>query len=63
MTAATSNRACAMMGRWRAPRKPAGSPWAYWQFDSDFTAYDMATDDWVEPILYALVPPQDADKR
>jgi endoglucanase len=31
--------------------------WAYWQFDSDFLAYDMAKDDWVEPILAALVPP------
>jgi endoglucanase len=36
-----------------------GFPWAYWQFDSDFTAYDMTADDWVQPILYALVPPRD----
>jgi endoglucanase len=35
-----------------------GFPWAYWQFDSDFIAYDMTTDDWVQPILYALVPPR-----
>jgi len=36
-----------------------GFAWAYWQFDSDFIAYDMKTDDWVQPILYALVPPHD----
>jgi endoglucanase len=36
--------------------------WAYWQFDSDFVAYDMKTDGWVQPILYALVPPRDAAK-
>ncbi|MBV8971790.1 MAG: glycoside hydrolase family 5 protein [Sphingomonadaceae bacterium] len=29
-------------------------PWAYWQFDSDFVAYDMARDAWVEPIRQAL---------
>ncbi len=34
-----------------------GFPWAYWQFDSDFTAYDIRRDDWVRPILQALVPP------
>jgi endoglucanase len=39
-----------------------GFPWAYWQFDSDFTAYDMTADDWVQPILYALVPPRDQTK-
>ena len=33
-----------------------GWPWAYWQFDSDFIAYDMKTQDWVVPILKALVP-------
>ncbi len=36
-----------------------GFAWAYWQFDSDFIAYDMKADDWVQPILYALVPPHD----
>jgi endoglucanase len=34
-----------------------GFPWAYWQFDSDFIAYDVKTDQWVKPILDALVPP------
>jgi endoglucanase len=33
-----------------------GWPWAYWQFDSDFIAYDMKTQDWVAPIHQALVP-------
>ena len=33
-----------------------GWPWAYWQFDSDFIAYDMKRQSWVEPILKALVP-------
>jgi endoglucanase len=33
-----------------------GWPWAYWQFDSDFIAYDMKTQSWVEPIRKALVP-------
>ena len=36
-----------------------GFAWAYWQFDSDFIAYDMTTDAWVTPVLYALVPPAD----
>ena len=30
--------------------------WTYWQFDSDFIAWDMAKDDWVGPIHSALVP-------
>jgi endoglucanase len=33
-----------------------GWAWAYWQFDSDFIAYDMAKDEWVEPIRKALIP-------
>lgn len=33
-----------------------GWAWSYWQFDSDFVAYDIAKDDWNEPILRALVP-------
>lgn len=34
-----------------------GFPWAYWQFDSDFIAYDVEHDRWVQPILIALIPP------
>ncbi len=33
-----------------------GWSWAYWQFDSDFTAYDMANQRWIAPILHALIP-------
>jgi len=32
-----------------------GWSWAYWQFDSDFVVYDMAKDQWVAPILNALM--------
>lgn len=34
-----------------------GWSWAYWQFDSDFLLWNMAADDWVEPIRDALIPP------
>jgi endoglucanase len=33
-----------------------GWSWAYWQFDSDFILWDMKADQWVEPILHALIP-------
>jgi endoglucanase len=33
-----------------------GWSWAYWQFDSDFVAYDILRERWVEPIYRALVP-------
>lgn len=33
-----------------------GFAWAYWQFDGDFIVWDMARDDWVEPIRNALLP-------
>lgn len=35
-----------------------GWTWTYWQFDSDFLAWDMSKDDWVGPIHSALVPPK-----
>jgi endoglucanase len=28
--------------------------WAYWQFDSDFVAYDVGNDRWVKPVRNAL---------
>lgn len=34
-----------------------GWSWAYWQFDSDFIVYDVAKNQWVEPIHRALIPP------
>lgn len=33
-----------------------GWPWAYWQFDSDFVAFDVKTGQWVRPVLDALIP-------
>jgi len=33
-----------------------GFSWAYWQFDSDFLAWDMQKNGWVEPIHKALIP-------
>jgi endoglucanase len=32
-----------------------GFSWAYWQFDSDFIAYNIDKECWVEPILDALM--------
>lgn len=36
-----------------------GFAWAYWQFDGDFILYDMKKQDWVHPILKALIPNRD----
>jgi len=36
-----------------------GFAWAYWQFDGDFVVWDMKKDDWVRPILKALIPNRD----
>lgn len=33
----------------------SGWSWAYWQFDSDFILWDMKADQWVQPILHALI--------
>ena len=35
-----------------------GWAWSYWQFDSNFIAWDMTADSWVRPIVDALVPPR-----
>jgi endoglucanase len=35
-----------------------GWSWAYWQFDSDFILYDVAKQQWVQPILNTLIPPK-----
>jgi endoglucanase len=32
-----------------------GFSWAYWQFDSDFIAYNIEKESWVRPILNALM--------
>ena len=33
-----------------------GWAWAYWQFDRDFSVYDVDHDQWVQPIHKALIP-------
>lgn len=33
-----------------------GWSWGYWQFDGDLIVFDMKTQQWVEPILRALIP-------
>jgi endoglucanase len=33
-----------------------GWSWAYWQFDGDFILFDIKTNQWVEPILRAIMP-------
>jgi endoglucanase len=33
-----------------------GWAWTYWQFDSDFIVYDIDRNQWIEPILEALIP-------
>ena len=33
-----------------------GWSWSYWQFDSDFIAFDIDHERWVEPIRDALIP-------
>ncbi|MDE2493270.1 MAG: glycoside hydrolase family 5 protein [Alphaproteobacteria bacterium] len=40
-----------------------GFAWAYWQFDPDFKLYDFNTQSWVEPILHALIPPDDGTMK
>ncbi|MGC9952969.1 MAG: glycoside hydrolase family 5 protein [Rhizomicrobium sp.] len=33
-----------------------GIPWVYWQFDYNFNVYDVPKEEWVQPILKALIP-------
>jgi endoglucanase len=35
-----------------------GWSWGYWQFDGDFIVFDMKKQQWVQPILDALIPSQ-----
>jgi endoglucanase len=32
-----------------------GFCWAYWQFDADFIVYNIDKEQWVKPILDALI--------
>jgi endoglucanase len=34
-----------------------GFSWSYWRFEGDFIAFDIGKDQWVAPILHALIPP------
>jgi len=36
-----------------------GFAFAYWQFSSDFILYDFKKQQWVTPILNALIPPKE----
>jgi endoglucanase len=40
-----------------------GFGWAYWQFDSNFIAWDMNRDTWILPIKDALIPRSPAPGR
>jgi endoglucanase len=40
----------------RSEAERHGFGWAYWQFDGDFIVWDMAKQQWVEPIRKALIP-------
>jgi endoglucanase len=33
-----------------------GWSWAYWQFDHDFAAFDTARQNWIAPVIDALIP-------
>jgi endoglucanase len=33
-------------------------PWAFWQFDTNFNVYDLSKDEWLSPVLHALIPPK-----
>jgi endoglucanase len=35
-----------------------GWSWAAWQFEGNFIVFDMKAQQWFEPILHALIPPQ-----
>jgi endoglucanase len=40
-----------------------GWSWAYWQFDHDFALFQVASEQWVSPILDALVPRTPVPRR
>lgn len=40
-----------------------GFAFAYWQFSSDFILYDFKKQQWVEPILNALIPNSNVNKE
>jgi endoglucanase len=46
----------AYIGAVRGEAERHGFGWAYWQFEGDFVAWDMANQRWIEPIRKALIP-------
>jgi endoglucanase len=40
----------------RSEAERDGFGWAYWQFEGDFVVWDMPKQQWIEPILKALIP-------
>jgi endoglucanase len=40
----------------RAEAEVRGFSWTYWDFGTDFAVYNLATKEWREPILRALIP-------
>jgi len=40
----------------RAEAEKRDFSWAYWDFGTDFAVYNLATKEWREPILRALIP-------
>jgi endoglucanase len=46
----------AYIGAVRSEAERRGFGWAYWQFEGDFIAWDMANQRWVEPVRKALIP-------
>ena len=45
-----------LYGAVRSEAERRGFGWAYWQFEGDFVVWDMAKQQWVEPIRKALIP-------
>jgi endoglucanase len=46
----------AYIGAARNEAERHGFGWAYWQFEGDFVVWNMPRQQWVEPILRALIP-------
>ncbi len=40
----------------RESARQRGFSWAWWEFGSGFSVYDIAKNEWNEPLLRALVP-------
>jgi endoglucanase len=51
----------ASRSRWtafvRSEAERLGLAWCYWDFGTDFGAFDPRHDTWREPLLHALLPP------